>query len=136
MVNEFADCDLRTVVECRVGAVLLRAAATGERLLHSVEAAATGGGVLPPQLLGDLLKHVEMMRRDVLAPGGVNATGLTPREVRVLQMIADGLDAGEIARAVCCSERTVKNLISAMTTRLNLRNRSHSVAYAMRAGML
>jgi DNA-binding NarL/FixJ family response regulator len=50
--------------------------------------------------------------------------------------MADGLDTGEIAGELCYSERTVKNVIYEMTSRLNLRNRPHAVAYAMQAGVI
>jgi DNA-binding NarL/FixJ family response regulator len=136
VVDEFGEADLLTAIECRVVAVLPRAAATGERLLHSVLAAASGGGVLPPNLLGELLKHVERLQREVLAPHGLNSAGLSPREIDVLRLMAEGMDTVEIARELCYSERTVKNIIYGLTTRLNLRNRAHAVAYAMRAGMI
>jgi DNA-binding NarL/FixJ family response regulator len=99
--------------------------------------AATGGrGVLPPRLLGALLKQVELLQREVLAAHGLNASGLAPREVEVLRLMADGSDTAEIAEALCYSERTVKNILHALMSRLNLKNRAHAVAYAMRAGII
>ncbi|MBP2477544.1 DNA-binding NarL/FixJ family response regulator [Crossiella equi] len=136
VVNELSESELLTAVECRVVAVLPRQAATGDRLLHSVRAAATGGGVLPPPMLGELLKHVERLQRELLAPKAMNAAGLSPREVDVLRLMADGWDTAEIATQLCYSERTVKNVISGVTQRLKLKNRPHAVAYAMRAGMI
>jgi DNA-binding NarL/FixJ family response regulator len=136
VVQEIAEAELLTAVECRVVAILPRAAVTAERLAHSVKAAAAGGGVMPPNLVGELLKHVERMQRDVLTPNGLNASGLTPREVDVLRLMADGFDTNEIAGKLCYSERTVKNVIYGVTHRLKLRNRSHAVAYALRAGMI
>nr|GID87751.1 helix-turn-helix transcriptional regulator [Actinoplanes derwentensis] len=138
VVGEMSEMDLLVAVECRVVAVLPRAAVTGERLVHAVlaAAAAAGGGVLPPNLVGDLLKHLERLQREVLAPQGLDASGLTPREVDVLRLMADGLDTYEIADKLCYAERTVKNVIYSMTSRLRLRNRSHAVAYAMRLGMI
>ncbi|MET0423451.1 MAG: response regulator transcription factor [Actinoplanes sp.] len=136
VVAEIAEAELLTAVECRVVAVLPRGAVSAERLAHSVKAAAAGGGVLPPNLVGELLKHVERMQRDVLTPNGLNASGLTPREIDVLRLMADGFDTNEIAGKLCYSERTVKNVIYGVTHRLKLRNRSHAVAYALRAGMI
>jgi DNA-binding NarL/FixJ family response regulator len=136
VTQEIAEADLLTAVECRVVAILPRGAVTAERLAHSVRAAAAGGGVMPPNLVGELLKHVERMQRDVLAPNGLNASGLTPREIDVLRLMADGFDTNEIAGKLCYSERTVKNVIYGVTHRLKLRNRSHAVAYALRAGMI
>jgi len=134
--QEVAEADLMTAVECRVVAILPRSAVTTERLAHSVRAAAAGGGVLPPNLIGELLKQVDRMQRDVLAPNGLNASGLTPREVDVLRLMADGFDTHEIAGQLCYSERTVKNVIYGVTHGLERRNRSHAVAYAVRAGMI
>ncbi|MCO8273438.1 response regulator transcription factor [Actinoplanes sp. TRM 88003] len=136
VVGEIDEGDLLTAVECRVVAILPRGAVSADRLAHSVKAAATGGGVLPPNLVGELLKHVERMQRDVLTPNGLNASGLTPREIDVLRLMADGFDTNEIAGKLCYSERTVKNVIYGVTHRLKLRNRSHAVAYALRAGMI
>jgi DNA-binding NarL/FixJ family response regulator len=136
VTQEITEADLLTAVECRVVAILPRGAVTAERLAHSIRAAAGGGGVMPPNLVGELLKHVERMQRDVLTPNGLNASGLTPREVDVLRLMADGFDTNEIAGKLCYSERTVKNVIYGVTHRLKLRNRSHAVAYALRAGMI
>ncbi|RAK26510.1 DNA-binding NarL/FixJ family response regulator [Actinoplanes lutulentus] len=136
VVHDFTEADLVIAVECRVVAVLPRAAVSPERLAHSVVAAAAGGGVLPSNLVGELLRHLERVHREVLAPRGQNAAGLTPREVDVLRLMADGLDTNEIADALSYSQRTVKNVIYSMTNRLQLRNRSHAVAYAVRTGMI
>ena len=107
---------------------------TRDELLTAVEfrvVAVAGGGVLPPQLVGELIRHVEEMQREVLSP-----RGMTDREIDVVRLIADGMDTLEIAQELSFSERTVKNVIAGMTTRLNLRNRPHAVAYAMRAGVI
>ena len=133
---EITEAELLTAVECRVVAILPRPAVTAERLAHSVTAAAAGGGVMPPNLVGELLKHIERLQRDVLTPYGPTAAGLTAREVDVLRLMADGLDTVEIAGRLNYSERTVKNVIYGVTHRLNLRNRSHAVAYALRSGLI
>ena len=135
VTSEITEAELLTAVGARVVAILPRHAVTAERLVHSVRAAASGAGVLPPNLVGELLKHVERMQRDVLAPHGLNA-GLTPREIDVLRLVADGLDTAEIAGELCYSERTVKHVIYGVTRRLKLRNRAHAVAYALRTGMI
>jgi DNA-binding NarL/FixJ family response regulator len=136
VTNQLAQTDLLTAVECRVVAVLARPAATGDRLVNAVLGAAEGCGVLPPDLLGALLNQVERLQREVLAAHGLNASGLAPREVDVLRLIAEGRDTAEIAKIMCYSERTVKNVIYALMNRLNLKNRPHAVAYAMRAGII
>lgn len=135
VIDQVSESGLLAAVECHVVAILPRAT-TGEQLLGSVLAAADGGAVMPPQLLGELLKHVERLQREILAPQGLNAAGLNSREVDVLRLMADGMDTSQIADQLCYSERTVKNVIYGLTTRLNLRSRSHAVAYALRAGVI
>ncbi|MGW3469829.1 helix-turn-helix transcriptional regulator [Saccharopolyspora sp. NPDC000995] len=136
VTNELNPADVLGAVESRVVAVLPRTAATGSRLISSVIAAAKGGGMMPPNLLGELLKQVDYLQREVLTPKGLSASGLTSREVDVLRLMADGLDTAEIAQRLCYSERTVKNVVYGVTNRLNLRNRPHAVAYAMRVGAI
>lgn len=136
VVNQIKEDELPVAVECRVVAVLPRAAVTDERLPESVRAAASGGANLPSNLLGRLVDHTERLYREVLVPGGLGAASLSPREIEVLRLMADGLDTNEIAAELSYSERTVKNIIYAITDRLRLRNRPHAVAYAMRAGVI
>lgn len=116
--------------------LLRRADATADTLVEAVLAAAQGDGTLPRDLLGRLLVHVGRLQRDVLAPSGLTFGGLREREVDVLRLVADGYDTAEIAGMLCYSERTVKNVIHDVTVRLQLRNRSHAVAYALRQGLI
>lgn len=61
---------------------------------------------------------------------------LTAREVDILRFIADGHSNVHIARSLSCSQHTVKNVIHGMMARLQLRNRAHAAAYAVRAGLI
>lgn len=136
VVNEIREVELLPAVECGVVAILPRAAAADGRLTDAVRTAATGGADLPQNLLGHLVGHAERLHREVMASHGLTASGLSPREVDVLRLMADGLDTAEIAKNLSYSERTVKNIIYTITNRLHLRNRPHAVAYAMRAGII
>jgi DNA-binding NarL/FixJ family response regulator len=113
VVDEISEADLLTAIECRVVAVLPRAAATGERLLHSVLAAASGGGMLPPNLLGELLKHVERLQREIRAPHGLNSASLSPREIEMLRLMAEGMDTVEIAASCAIRSAWSRTLSSA-----------------------
>ncbi|WP_243866276.1 helix-turn-helix transcriptional regulator [Actinophytocola oryzae] len=135
VLDEIGDVDVLTIVECRAVAVLPRVAATGDRVLRSVLAAAAGGGVMPPNLVAELLEHVRRLQEELVTPTAADGR-LTAREVDVLRLMADGMDTAEIATELSYSERTVKNVFYALTTRLNLRNRPHAVAYALRKGMI
>ncbi|MCL1869468.1 MAG: response regulator transcription factor [Promicromonosporaceae bacterium] len=123
-------------VEAGVLGLVRRGEATPERLVRVVGGAASGEGAMPPDLLGRLLDQVGSLQRQVLRPRGLTLTGLASREVEVLRLVADGLDTAEIAQHLAYSERTVKNVLHDVTSRLQLRNRSHAVAYALREGLI
>jgi DNA-binding NarL/FixJ family response regulator len=123
-------------VQAGVAAVLRRHDTHTDRLIEAVQAAAAGDGSVPADLLGRLLGRVGHLQRNVLSPRGLTLSGLTARETEVLRLIAEGCDTAEIAERLCYSERTVKNALHDVTSRLGLRNRSHAVAYAVREGLI
>lgn len=130
------DNDLVRAVETGVVGLIRRSEATPRQLVSVIEAAAAGDGSVPPDLLGRLLDQVGRLQRHVLGPRGITFTGLATREIAVLRLVADGMDTAQIARELAYSERTVKNVLHDVTTRLQLRNRSHAVAYAVREGLI
>jgi DNA-binding NarL/FixJ family response regulator len=136
VVSELDDAGLLVAVETGVSGLLRRREATPERLAAAVTSAASGDGTLAPDLLGRLMAQMSRLQRDVLAPRGIGPAGLTDRERDVLRLLADGLDTAEIASQLAYSERTIKNIIHDLTTRLNLKNRSHAVAYAVKSGLI
>ena len=79
---------------------------------------------------------VSEYRQDGYTGSLLRFSGLTEREIQVLRLIADGLDTAEVARELAFSERTIKSILHDVTTRLQLRNRSHAVAYAVREGLI
>ncbi|MFI9611268.1 LuxR C-terminal-related transcriptional regulator [Streptomyces sp. NPDC052023] len=127
---------LPRVIECGVAAVLRRAEADQDQLLGLVLAIANGEGVLPGDLLGKLLSHVGSLQRSSLDPRGMSLSTLTTREADMLRLVSEGLDTAEIARKTSYSERTVKNVLHEIITRLQLRNRAHAVGYALRNGLI
>jgi len=127
---------LSALVEAGVRGVLRRHEATADRLVIAVRAAASGHSDLPPELLRQLLDHLAGLNRQVLSPHGYSFTGLTERERTVLQLLADGLSTREVALRLSYSERTIKTVIQDLTLRLQLRNRTQAVAYALRNGWI
>ncbi len=130
------DAALVAAAEAGVGGLLRRSDASADLMVRTIVRVASGDGEVPPDLLGRLLEQVGRLQRQVLAPRGLTFSGLTPRETQVLRLVADGHDTAEIAVALSYSERTVKNVLHDLTTRLQLRNRSHAVAYAVREGLI
>lgn len=127
---------LTAAVVCKVVAILPRSAMTDSRVADSVRAAASRAVAPPRDLLGRLADQAERLHREPLAPDGPAGAALSSREIDVLRLMADGFDTQEIATELAYSERTVKNVIYAVTDRLRLRNRSHAVAYAIREGVI
>lgn len=136
VVARLDDGGLLAGVEAGACGILRRSEARPERLVETIRSAHAGDGTLSPDLLGRLLAQVGQLQRQVLAPRGLNLSGLSEREVQVLRLVAEGRDTVEIAKDLAYSERTVKNVIHEVTSRLRLRNRSHAVAYALRQGLI
>jgi DNA-binding NarL/FixJ family response regulator len=84
--------------------------------------------VCSSELLGNLLEGVAAERP--------HDTPLTEREQQVLALIAAGHQTREVAQQLCYSERTVKNVLHDVVTKLNARSRSQAVAFAVREGLI
>ncbi|GAA3623030.1 response regulator transcription factor [Kineosporia mesophila] len=136
VLERFGDLDLLAAVEIGAVSVLWWAEATSDRFAQAVVTAGRGGSELPPDVQARLVTDVAELQRELLAPLGLTPGGLSRREVDVLRWIADGRDTAEIARKMLYSERTVKGILYGLMSRLHLKNRSHAVAYALRAGIL
>jgi DNA-binding NarL/FixJ family response regulator len=130
--------------DCRQDAVLsaLQAGAVGylrkdqltpESLATAVKAAANGTGVVTPELLEGLLNGVAA---DGHGHDARVAARLTDREQQVLTLIAAGHPTREVAQELSYSERTVKNVLHDVVTKLNARSRSQAVAFAVREGLI
>ncbi|MEU7712822.1 response regulator transcription factor [Micromonospora chalcea] len=120
----------------------LRAGASGfllkdappAQLLHGIRTVASGAALLAPEVTRQLVgRYAARIRPAEGAPADV---GLTPRELEVLRLIADGLSNGEIAARLVISQETVKTYVSRILTKLDLRDRVQAVVYAYRAGLV
>jgi DNA-binding NarL/FixJ family response regulator len=136
LATRIDDKSLLAAVEAGVCGVVRRHQATQHALGTAIRSAAADEGTLPPDLLGRLLAQVGQLQRQVLSPRGLTFAGLTEREIGVLRLLAEGLDTAEVGSRLFYSERTVKNIIHDVTSRLELRNRTHAVAYAIREGLI
>lgn len=105
--------ELPRAMDHRVVAVLPRAGLTREQLVSAVLSAHAG--------------RIEL-------PVGLAMAGLSERELDMLRLFAEGWTTAEVARKLSYSERTVKSVVQGVLTRFQLRNRTHAVAFAIRAG--
>lgn len=116
--------------------MLRRRDATPEHLVQVVQQVAAGEASVPTDLVRQLLGAVRRMRRGAVLASFAAPASLSTREQDVIRLLADGRDTAEIASTLCYSERTVKGVIHEVTSRLQLRNRSHVVAFALRNDMI
>jgi DNA-binding NarL/FixJ family response regulator len=126
---------MRAVEDGAVG-IVRRADASPERLCRAVQNTSCGGGDVPRDLLGSLLRQVQHVHERVLSPRGLAFATLTNRETDVLRLVSDGMDTKEIATKLSYSERTIKNIIHDIVRRFGLRNRCHAVSFAIRQGLI
>jgi DNA-binding NarL/FixJ family response regulator len=110
--------------------VLRKDTLTTETLASAVRAAVNGTGVVTSELLHELLEGLST-NGDKPAP-----TRLTDREQQVLSLIAAGHPTREVAQQLCYSERTVKNVLHDVVTKMGARSRSQAVAHAVREGLI
>jgi len=136
LVTRLDDRGLLSAVEAGVAGILRRNQATMPNIVATIRSVAAGEGTVPPDMLARLMTQVGTLQRQVLAPRGLTFSGLTERELSVLKLLAEGFDTNEVGSQLFYSERTVKNIIHDVTSRLELRNRTHAVAYAIKQGLI
>jgi two-component system response regulator DesR len=95
----------------------------------------------PVRELADAIRGVAVGRRVIDSQLALSAWDgdecpLTPREVEVLRLAANGTDALEIASKLFLSAGTVRNYLTAATAKLDARNRIDAVRIARDAGWL
>jgi DNA-binding NarL/FixJ family response regulator len=132
-----SDCSQDNVLAAmQAGAIgfLRKDTLTMEGLAAAVNAAASGAGVVTPELLGSLVRTAAAEANGL--NGRAHQATLTDREQQVLSLIAAGHPTREVAQQLCYSERTVKNVLHDVVTKLNARSRSQAVAFAVREGLI
>lgn len=122
----------RGALRSGVRAVLPRDA-TGEGIVAAVEAAAAGLVVLDPSDLDSLVPAAPKRPSDVPT---TPQQSLTPREIEVLQMLAEGLGNKEIAWRLGISEHTVKFHVNSIFTKLDASTRTEAVTIGIKHGVI
>jgi NarL family two-component system response regulator YdfI len=125
--------DARVVEALRSGvrAVLPRQV-TPEEIVAAIEAAAAGLVVLHPGTFDSLLPVLPPGQR---SPSNSPHQSLTPREIEVLGMLAEGLGNKTIAWRLGISEHTVKFHIASLFAKLNASSRTEAVTLGIRQGL-
>ena len=98
-----------------------------EAILDGIKVALSGKVVMDTVISEALLTNTTVEKP---ATFDAEKWGLTPREVELIQQVAQGLSNKEIAQTLFLSEGTVKNNISTVLSKLELRDRTQLVIFA------
>jgi two-component system, NarL family, response regulator LiaR len=101
-----------------------------EDLIRAIRQVHRGEPSLHPTIARKLLQEVARPAERLPAP-----EALTPREMAVLRLIAQGLSNQEIAEQICVSEPTVRAHVSRILGKLHLASRTQAALYAVREGL-
>ena len=119
-----SDADVMAAIDAGASGYLLKDAPP-EELAIAVRTAAAGGSALAPAIATRLLERLR-------APG----VGLSPRELEVLQLVAEGLSNQQISQRLFLSQATIKTHLAHVYAKLDVDSRSAAVASATKRGIL
>jgi two-component system response regulator DevR len=101
----------------------------GRDLVTALEAVARGESLLDPAVTEKVLQRV----RAAASGGAADELGdLTSQERKILLLVAEGKTNKEIAADVFLSDKTVKNYVSSILSKLNLQRRTQAAAFVAR----
>jgi DNA-binding NarL/FixJ family response regulator len=101
----------------------------GADLVSAVRAVASGQSTLDPQASRQVMDRLRNHMADADPVAGLSA-----QEKRVLELIGEGLTNRQIAERMFLAEKTVKNYVSALLTKLGMHRRSQAAAFVARLG--
>lgn len=129
LADEVTAADLREAVVAGADSFLLTSAPLPE-LARAVEATARGERVVSPEVAMHL---VGAWRPEGPMP---QRASLTPRELEVLQLLAEGLTNQQVAERLAVSPRTVKTHVQNLLSKLDTPDRTGAVARGFRLGLI
>jgi DNA-binding NarL/FixJ family response regulator len=139
MLTTFKDSELIfEALEEGASGYLLKDMAT-DTIVQAIVTVHSGGMVLPPDLTKQVLKElkktkeIESPKNPLLSPP--NLQEITEREIEVLKQLGYGLSNKEIANKLFITEGTVKNHVSNIISKLQLRDRTQAAIFAVRYGI-
>ena len=96
----------------------------GLSLVEAIRQVAQGKSLLDPSVTGRLLARL----RDG-EPKDQRLSSLTPREREILALIADGMTNKQIGETLFLAEKTVKNYVSGLLSKLGMQRRTQAAVY-------
>jgi len=104
----------------------------GRDLVSALEAVGRGDSLLDPAVTERVLERV---RRVANGDEKDELSDLTAQERKILLLVADGKTNKEIATEVFLSDKTVKNYVSSILSKLNLQRRAQAAAFVAKRRM-
>lgn len=122
-LSSFSDAErVREVIDAGANGYLVKSV-DAESLALAVRSAAAGHGIYSPQVTRSLLDRAD----------GASRSPLTSRERELARLMAEGKTNAEIASALNLSVFTVKNHVSSILMKLQVRTRTEATALLLRA---
>lgn len=137
MLTTFNDSELIfEALEQGASGYLLKDMAT-DTIVQAILTAHAGGVVLPQDITAQIVKELKKTKVDHVAEQCVpeQIGQLTEREIEVLRELGYGLNNKEIAEKLFITEGTVKNHVSNIISKLELRDRTQAAIFAVRYGV-
>jgi len=107
-----------------------------DELILSVRGCIKGLKIIHPEIMPNIVKSVYENRRINFIGKNDDCIDFTPREKELLGYIVRGHGNKEISKYMCLSEGSVRNLISKILKKLNLRDRMQLAVYAAKSGIV
>ena len=104
-----------------------------DHVVEGIRAAARGESSISPRIASQLVRRLREPPES--EPHAVGAE-LTPREIEVLELLANGVDNPSIARTLHLSQHTVKNHVSSILVKLQVENRIQAAVRAVRGRLV
>jgi DNA-binding NarL/FixJ family response regulator len=127
--------DLYEAIKAGANGYLLKEISIDE-IGHAVRSVNGGQSLISPSMASKLLDEFAAMIKKEEEKEQVPAPRLTPREMEVLEHVAQGMNNREIAKTLFISENTVKNHVRNILEKLHLHSRMEAVVYAVREKLL
>ncbi|MFG3441257.1 response regulator [Nonomuraea sp. NPDC047897] len=136
MLTTFGEDDyIARAIDVGAGGFLLKSGDPRE-LIAGIHAVAGGAAYLSPKVAQRVITHLAGSRMTKGSAARERVRVLTDREREVLALVGAGMSNAEIARELHLVEGTVKAYVSAILTRLDVRNRVQAAIIAHDAGLV
>jgi len=106
---------------------------TSEGVINAIRTVASGEAILDMEILELVIKELSQATRPTSLREEIPA--LTPQEVRVLQLITEGLNNSTIAEILSLSPNTVKSHVRNIFSKLGVSDRTQAAIWAIRRGL-